>query len=199
MSASDLTDTQGVIAIAAAVIAVVALLGCVALALSVRRLRAAQKVVLGEGERDVVAHAAAMQAGFEDLREYVGEVAERLEQRLGGVEAGLRGAISHRALVRYDAYNELSGHQSVSIALLDGTRSGVVLTCIHHRDQARVYLKQVYGGKGELELSPEEAEAVQLALSPVGSAVSSERRGETLASGEHPPFGQRPRFDQPSA
>jgi hypothetical protein len=48
-----------------------------------------------------------------------------------------------------------------------------VLTCIHHRDQARVYLKQVHGGKGELELSPEEAEAVQLALSPAGSSVSS--------------------------
>ena len=73
------------------------------------------------------------------LREYVGEVAERLEGRLGGVEMGLRRAIAHRALVRYDAYNELSGRQSMSIALLDGTRSGIVLTCIHHRDQARVY------------------------------------------------------------
>ncbi len=173
MTASELTDTQGVIAIAAAAIAVVALLGCVALALGVRRLRAAQKVVLGEGERDVVAHVAAIQGGFEALREYVGEVAELLEQRLGGVEEGLRGAISHRALVRYDAYNELSGHQSVSVALLDSAHSGVVLTCIHHRDQARVYLKQVHGGSGELELSPEEAEAVRRALSPEGSGVST--------------------------
>jgi hypothetical protein len=173
MTASDLTDTQGIIAIAAAAIAVVALLGCVGLALSVRRLRAAQQVVLGEGKRDVVAHAAAIQGGFEDLQEYVGEVAQHLEQRLGDVEASLRGAISYRALVRYDAYNELSGHQSVSIALLDGARSGVVLTCIHHRDQARVYLKQVHGGEGELELSPEEAEAVRLALSPAGNGVSS--------------------------
>jgi hypothetical protein len=169
--ATSLTDTQGIVAIAAAAIAVAALLGCVALALSVRRLRAAQQVVLGEGERDVVAHAAAMQEGFEDLREYVGEVAERLEGRLSGVEVGLHSAISHRALVRYDAYNELSGRQSVSIALLDGTHSGVVITCIHHRDQARVYLKQVHEGKGELELSPEEAEAVQLALSPAGGAA----------------------------
>jgi hypothetical protein len=175
MSATDLTDTQGIIAIAAAAIAVVALLGCVALTLSVRRLRTAQKVVLGEGERDMVAHAAAMQGGFEDLQEYVGEVAERLEQRLGGVEAGLRGAISHRALVRYDAYNELSGRQSVSIALLDGTRSGVVLTCIHHRDQARVYLKQMQAGNSELELSPEEAEAVRLALSPAAEPVPEQR------------------------
>ncbi len=68
--------------------------------------------------------------------------------------------------MRYDAYNELSGQQSMSIALLDEQRSGIVLSCIHHRDQARVYAKQVHGGQGELELSPEEAEAVRLALSP---------------------------------
>lgn len=177
MAASSLTDTQGIIALAAVAVAVAALVGCVALTLSVRRLRAAQRVVLGEGERDVVAHAAALQGGFEDLREYVGEVAERMDGRLAAAEVGLRGAIAHRALVRYDAYNELSGRQSVSIALLDGARSGVVLSCIHHRDQARVYAKQVREGRSELELSPEEEQAVQLALSPEdgGVAVSAQR------------------------
>jgi Protein of unknown function (DUF4446) len=166
VAAASLTDTQGIIALAAAAIAVAALLGCVALALGMRRLRAAQRVVLGERERDVVAHAAALQGGFEELREYVGEAAERLDERLDAAEAGVRGAIAHRALVRYDAYNELSGQQSMSIALLDAEQSGIVLSCIHHRDQARVYAKQVHGGRGELELSPEEAEAVRLALSP---------------------------------
>jgi Protein of unknown function (DUF4446) len=165
MVAASLTGTQGIVALAAAAIAVAALLGCVALALSVRRLRAAQTVVLGKGERDVVAHATALQEGFEELREYVGEVAQRLDGRLAGAEMGVRGAIAHRALVRYDAYNELSGRQSMSIALLDGTRSGIVLTCIHHRDQARFYAKQVHEGRSELELSPEEAEAVRVALS----------------------------------
>ena len=88
----------------------------------------------------------------------------RLDARLGQIEEDLRGVISHRALVRYDAYNELSGRQSMSIALLDDERSGIVLSCIHHRDQARVYGKQVREGRSELELSPEEAEAVRLAI-----------------------------------
>jgi hypothetical protein len=164
--ATNLTDTQGIVALAAAAIAVVALAGCVALALSVRRLQAAQRMVLGERERDVVAHAAELQGAFEELREWVGEMAERLEGRLGGTERSLQGALAQRSLVRYDAYNELSGQQSMSIALLDGTRSGIVLSCIHHRDQARLYAKQVRGGHSELELSPEEAEAVRLASSP---------------------------------
>jgi hypothetical protein len=163
--ATSLSEPQGIVAIAAAAVAVVALLACLALALGLRRLRAGQRLVLGESERDVIAHAVDLQEAFTALRDYVGDVAEGLEERLGAVELALQGAISHRSLVRYDAYNELSGQQSMSIALLDGTRSGIVLSCIHHRDQARVYAKQVRDGQSELELSPEEAEAVQLALS----------------------------------
>jgi len=163
--ATSLTDTQGLIALAAGAVALVALLGCLALWIAVRRLRARQRVVLGSEERDVVAHAVALQESFVDLRDYVSEVAERLDARLAQAELALRGTIAHRSLVRYDAYNELSGQQSMSIALLDRTRSGIVLSCIHHRDQARVYAKQVRDGRSELELSPEEAQAVQLALS----------------------------------
>ena len=115
-----------------------------------------------------------MQEAFEALRDYVEEMAVRLDGRLAGAETVLRGTIAHRALVRYDAYNELSGHQSMSIALLDEERSGIVLSCIHHRDQARVYGKQVLGGRGELELSPEEAEAVRLAIAGGNGSVADD-------------------------
>ncbi len=173
MLASSLTTTQGIVAIAAAAIAVLALICCAALAVSMRRMRRAQQLVLGEqGQQDVVAHAARLQDSFEALQIYVEDVALRLDGRLSGVEATLRGTFAHRALVRYDAYNELSGQQSVSIALLDDERSGIVLSCIHHRDQARVYAKQVIGGHGELELSPEEAEAVRVALSSPSPAAA---------------------------
>lgn len=167
--AASITDTQGIIAIAAAAVAVVALAGCLTLAVRLRTLRRAQRLVMGEGaERDVVEHAASMQEAFEALRDYVEDTATRLDGRLAAAESTLRGTIAHRALVRYDAYNELSGQQSMSIALLDDERSGIVLSCIHHRDQARVYGKRVEAGRGELELSPEEAEAVRLALADGG-------------------------------
>jgi hypothetical protein len=182
MSATTLTDTQGILALGALGVALLALLGCAVLARAVRRLRAAQKVVLGESaEQDVVAHSASLQEAFQALQEYVGDVASRLDGRLDGVEVGLAGAISHRALIRYDAYNELSGQQSMSIALLDERRSGVVLTCIHHRDQARVYAKQVHDGHSELELSPEEAEAVRAALGDNLSAPVAQAPPRTRA------------------
>jgi hypothetical protein len=174
MAATSLTTTQGIVALAAAAVAVVALALCVALLINQRRIRRAQRFVLGDqGPQDLVAHAARIEDAFEALRLYVDDVALRLDDRLNAVEDALRGTIAHRALVRYDAYNELSGQQSVSIALLDDGRSGIVLSCIHHRDQARVYAKQVVDGQAELELSPEEAEAVRVALSTPGQATAA--------------------------
>ena len=104
-----------------------------------------------------MAHAAGVQAALHEIQGEVRASGGRLDARLVEIERDLRGVISHRALVRYDAYNELSGRQSISIALLDDERSGIVLSCIHHRDQARVYAKQMRAGRSERELSPEEA------------------------------------------
>jgi hypothetical protein len=162
---SDLSSTTGVVAIAAAALALIALVAVALLARSLRRLRADQQAILG-GERpeDLVAHAAGLQDGFQSLNAYVQDVSERLDTRLGDAERRIEGAIAYRSLVRYDAYNEMSGRQSTSLALLDAHGSGVVLTSIHHRDQARLYAKQVVEGVGRLELSPEEEEAVRMAL-----------------------------------
>ena len=161
----ELTTTQGIVALAAGGTAVVTLLACIVLAFRLRRLRRAQRAVMGAaGERDLVAHAAELERAFHALHDYVDDVAARLDGRLGVAEERLDGTIAHRGLVRYDAYNEMSGHQSTSIALLDSSRSGIVLTSIHHRDQARLYVKQVQDGRSSLELSPEGQEAMRLAL-----------------------------------
>jgi hypothetical protein len=162
---TDLTDPAGIAALAAAGVALIALILALVLAVRVRRLRAAQTVVLGAtGREDLAAHASGLHQAFDALHERVEEVAARLEDRVAGAEARLDGAVAHRALVRYDAYGELSGRQSTTLALLDAHGDGVVLSCITHRDTARLYCKQVFGGKGEHELSPEEDEAIAVAL-----------------------------------
>ena len=166
MLAAQISTTE-LIAIAAAAVAVITLAGVVVLAARLSRLRSAQRVVLGEhGERDIVAHGVDLQQAFTALRDYVEDAGVRVDARLATVERRLDGAVTHRALVRYDAYNEMSGHQSLSIALLDANRSGIVLSSIHHRDSARLYAKQVTAGVAELTLSPEEEQALALALAP---------------------------------
>jgi hypothetical protein len=163
--AAELSSTVGVVALVAAAFALVATCLAAILFRQLRRLRADQRAVLGEqSAQDLVAHAAALDASFRALRDDISAVAERLDGRLAVAEARLDGAIAHCGLVRYDAYNEMSGRQSTSIALLDSRRSGVVLSSIHHRDQARLYAKQISEGAAELRLSPEEEEALRLAL-----------------------------------
>ena len=171
----DLTETTGLVALAAGAVALIALVWAVALTVQVRRLRAAQRVVMGDSGNDLVAHAASLQHAFLDLHDRVEEVAARLDDRMGTAEDRIDGAIAHRALVRYDAYGELSGHQSTTLALLDARRNGVVLSSIVNRESARMYCKQVVEGRGEHELSPEEEEAIRLAL-------AGERRSVTLGT-----------------
>ena len=162
---AQLSSTVGIVALAAAALAVIAIGLAIMLMRQLRRLRADQRAVLGEQKaQDLVAHAAGLDASFRTLHDYVAGVAERLDERLGVAEQRLDGAIAHCGLIRYDAYNEMSGRQSTSIALLDSSRSGVVLSSIHHRDQARLYAKQISEGSAELRLSPEEEEALRLAL-----------------------------------
>jgi hypothetical protein len=164
----ELTTTQGIVALAAAGVGVIALTLAIVIAFKLRRLRSAQRAVLGgSDQRDLVVHAQQLEKGFTDLRDWVEESIEHFERRMQSTESRLDGCVAYRALVRYDAYNELSGHQSSSLALLDARKSGVVVSSIVHRDQARLYVKQLREGEAEIELSPEEREAVDTALSPV--------------------------------
>ena len=160
----NITSTAGIVAIAAGAVAVVALLLCLTLLVRLRRVRADQRLILGDGSQDLVAHAAALRKQFEILYEYVQDMATSLTNQMHVTEQRLDQAVAYSALVRYDAYGEMSGRQSTSIALLDAQRTGLVVSSIHHRDQARLYAKQVYEGQPEFELSPEESEAIRLAL-----------------------------------
>src|SRR3954464_13066028 len=169
----DLTTTQGIVALAGAGIGLLAFLWVAILALKLRRVRANQRAVLGaDGERDLVEQATGLEAAFVQLRDWAEEASRPLEQRVGAAGGRIEGCVAHSSLVRYDAYNEMSGQQSSSVALLDSHRTGVVVSSILHREQARVYVKRVRNGESELELSPEEREAIEIAFSPVGDSAS---------------------------
>lgn len=144
--------------------AVVAL-ACATVALwRLARVRRDQSVVLGDSRRDLASHAAGLQHEFTALHDYMSDVATRLDGRVSAAETHLAGSVTHWAIHRYDAYHEMSGHQSFSIALLDDHVSGIVISSIHQRDTARLYVREVVGGDGPIELSPEEREAVRMAM-----------------------------------
>ena len=150
----------GWIAIAAAVVAVIGLTIALVLHLRLRRVRAAQLTLQGSGGGDLVDFAVSLQGRVDGLHRALDEVTAAL----GRLERRVDSTVSRLAVVRYDAYEQTGGHQSASVALLDASRSGVVLSAIQGRDYARIYVKELDGGRAAVSLSPEEQEAVERAM-----------------------------------
>ena len=86
-----------------------------------------------------------------------------LRREVGALRAEAQGALRHLAVVRYDAFGDMGGRLSWSVALLDDGGDGVVLTSIHGRSEARTYAKNIAGWASEQPLSPEEEQAINQA------------------------------------
>ncbi len=154
------SGTAGAVAVAAVVVAVVALVLAGWALLALRRVRAAQRILLAGDRADLVDFAVSLQGRIDDLHRAVDEVAAGLSRVDRRVDAGL----ANTSIVRYDAYEGTGGQQSASVALLDSERSGIVLSAIQGRDYARVYLKELDRGRAPVALSPEELDAVERAM-----------------------------------
>jgi len=126
----------------------------------VRRVRDAQRTLMGGSRRDLVDFAVSLQERIDELRRAVDEVAAGLAR----VDRRIDATVANTAIVRYDAYEDTGGHQSASLALLDGARTSIVVTAIQGRDYARIYMKELDRGKPSVSLSPEEQEAVERAM-----------------------------------
>ncbi len=154
------SSAAGWIAIGAATLAIVALALAVVFYARLRTVRAAQQTLLGGGSSDLVDFAVSLQGRIDSVNSSV----DGLESRLARLDRRVDGTVSRVAVVRYDAYENTGGHQSASVALLDSSRTGVVLSAIQGRDYARIYVKEVEEGRAAVSLSPEEQEAVDRAM-----------------------------------
>ena len=95
--------------------------------------------------------------GIDDLPEDL----QGLRQEVAALRREGHDALRHLAVVRYDAFGDMGGHLSWSLALLDDGGHGVVLSSISGRSEARTYAKSITGWTSEQQLSPEELEAIE--------------------------------------
>ncbi|MDP9117883.1 MAG: DUF4446 family protein [Actinomycetota bacterium] len=112
--------------------------------------------------------AAVLSEQLADLRAHVDQsCADVLAKAMAGIETNSSvhaGALRNVALVRYDAFGDISGRMSFSLALLDDNGDGISISAIAGNTDTRVYAKGVAAGVGEHDLSPEERQAVDAAL-----------------------------------
>ena len=149
------------VAVAACAAALLALVLGLVLWRRLARIESGQAVILGSGQGDLLEFAVSLQSRIDDLHRAVDEVATGLSR----VDRRVDGSVTNTAVVRYDAYEGTGGQQSASVALLDATRTGTILTAIQGRDYARIYVKDLDRGRSSVALSPEEQEAVERAMS----------------------------------
>ena len=169
----DLTNDQLTLALAiVAGAALLCLLIVLFLAMRLRKLRKEYSLLRSEDgkERDIFAAVGRSLKKNEATDERLDNLARSIE-----AQAALsRFAIQKFGMVRYNAFEEMGGNLSFSLALLDDHGDGVVLTSISGRTEARIYAKPVKSLTSTHNLSDEEREAI-------ASAVAGYERGESEA------------------
>ncbi len=157
----SLTPTAlSVVAVLATVVALLALL----LAWQANRRHAAMlqrfRVLWGEGPGADVASVVAQQG-----ERLAGERhrVDQVEESLNGLREDLAQSLRHIAVVRYDAFGDMGGRMSFSVAVIDDRGDGMVLSSIHARGESRTYAKGVVAGKSDVTLTPEEQQALAAA------------------------------------
>jgi hypothetical protein len=170
-----------------ALLALALLLGVVGLLVSVlalvgqRRVRRAYRTFTGSSRDDVLT---VLARHVDEVRHLRGEVAElrRYADELRSLD---RRAISRVGIVRFDAFEDMGGRLSFSLALLDEQRDGVVVTAINGRTDTRVYAKPIAEGTSPHNLSEEELAAIQQAQTRSGRIEVPNARGPVVVE-PHP-------------
>jgi hypothetical protein len=108
---------------------------------------------------------------LESLLHYAVEEGRRVGQRCDAIEVRLaqlidttQGCMQHVGMVRFDAFHDVSGQQSFSLAMLDGDLNGAIITALFGRQESRCFGKPVMAGKTNQPLSGEEERALKTAL-----------------------------------
>lgn len=108
-----------------------------------------------------------------DLEEVINQLSEGLhtlqenqvilENRIKNLRSDFGLAVQKVGLVRFNPFSDGGGNLSFCIAFLDGHNSGMVITSMHGREQNRVYSKQIFLGKCDIQLTEEELLAIEQA------------------------------------
>lgn len=138
----------------AMVIAAIALLGVIIVAVQLNGLR--RRLDAMPADQNVFD----ILRGVDNELGRLDAVTAAMEPRLSSVERLLPHAIVHSGVVNYDAFGDIAGNLSRSIALLSSVGDGVVISILVGRLDMRVFTKEVRNFVGVEELSPEEKEAV---------------------------------------
>lgn len=89
---------------------------------------------------------------------------ELQEKDISALKANILKTYQKFGLVKYDAFNEMGGQLSFSLAMLDKNNNGFLLNTVHNREGSYTYVKEIFDGKSDINLSEEEERALDKAI-----------------------------------
>lgn len=154
-------DTLAILTLVLSGLVLLLLLGWMALLLRLwrlqRRIHGMTRGIDGNLEEMLGAHLDTVQATSRRM--------DVLEQTTAVLQSQMPVCLRHAHLVRYDAFDDVGGEQSFSLALLDAKGTGLVLTSVYSRSDVRVYAKSIQDGRASHALSQEEERLLREAVS----------------------------------
>lgn len=147
----------------AVVLGALALTVSVAVFLSFASVRRRLIVIQGRAQGETILEAVSRQ--IEEVRALRADI-RQLASDLQVLAESFRGTLQRFAVYRFDAFEDMGGKLSFAAAMLNDYGDGLVISCINGRREARTYAKPVARAQSAYNLSPEEQEAIRLALAP---------------------------------
>ena len=92
---------------------------------------------------------------------------EQLDERVISLERKIQRSKRHLGLVRYDAFSDIGGNQSFTLAVYDDNGDGAILSSIVGRADNKVYGKNLINGKSDHNLTDEDQQAILEAVKVV--------------------------------
>ena len=86
------------------------------------------------------------------------------EKDIQNIFANMKFTFQKVGVVKYDAFQEMGGKLSFSVALLNEKNDGFVLNAVHSREGCYTYIKEIVDGNSIIVLAEEEQEALKMAM-----------------------------------
>ena len=154
----------GYLFVAVAVLAVIMLAIMILLIVQIRKVgglkKRLDKFLVGKDgvslEQDII--------GLCEDNKFLKTSAEKNKKDIRSLYKQIEKAYQKMGLVKYDAFNQMGGQLSFSLALLDENNNGFILNSVHSAEGCYTYTKEIKNGASAISLGAEEAEALAIAM-----------------------------------
>ena len=156
-----LADNFFYIVMAFAVIFLIMLITIISMKMDLSKMQQRYKKMMGESEGQDLERM--LDDNAENMKKVLSLV-KGMDEEISAVKDLLSKAITRVAILRYDAFEDISSELSFSIALLDDKNNGVVISALNGRDSSCTYAKPIENGTSKYKLSGEEEQVLREAV-----------------------------------